>query len=447
MNHKHSKKILLANVPADGHFNPLTGIAVHLKQQGYDVRWYSSEVYRGKVQKLGIPYFPFRKALEVNSENIEEIFPERKHINSKIGKLNYDLQNYFVRRAPEYYADLIDIHREFPFDLLIADCMFTAIPFVKELMQIPVLSIGIAPLLESSKDLAPYGLGLHPARSWTGKLRQSALRWIADNILFRKSINVMYDVFEEYNITHNGENFFDMGVKKASLFLQSGTPGFEYNRSDLSEHIRFIGALLPYSGERKDEPWFDSRLNKYDRVILVTQGTVERDVTKIIVPVLKAFRDSNYLVVATTGGNGTRLLREQYKADNIIIEDFIPFSDIMPYADVYVTNGGYGGVMLGIEHKLPLVVAGIHEGKNEINARIGYFRLGIDLRNERPTPEQMRHAIEKVITDGEYRRNVQALAREFKSYDPLELTERFVTELLLSRRHKLVSVNDNALIY
>ena len=29
---------------------------------------------------------------------------------------------------------------------------------------------------------------------------------------------------------------------------------------------------------------------------------------------------------------------------------------------------GYGGVMLGIENQLPLVVAGLHEGKNEINA-------------------------------------------------------------------------------
>jgi UDP:flavonoid glycosyltransferase YjiC (YdhE family) len=34
-----SKKILFANIPADGHFNPLTGIAMELKNQGHDVRW------------------------------------------------------------------------------------------------------------------------------------------------------------------------------------------------------------------------------------------------------------------------------------------------------------------------------------------------------------------------------------------------------------------------
>jgi MGT family glycosyltransferase len=447
MNLKHSKKILFANVPADGHFNPLTGLAVFLKEKGYDVRWYSSETYLAKIARLGITSYPFKKALEVNSENLEAIFPERKHINGKIGKLNFDLQHYFIRRAPEYYADIKEIYEDFPFDLMIADCLFTGIPFVKELMKIPVLSIGIAPLMETSKDLAPAGLGMHPASSAIGRVRQAVLRWTADNILFRKSNRIMHELFDSYRIPHNRENFFDMGVRKASLLLQSGTPGFEYKRSDLSEHIRFIGPLLPHASAKTGQPWFDSRLNKYERVVLVTQGTVEQDVTKLLVPTLQALRNSNYLVVVTTGGNGTKDLKASFTADNFIIEDFIAFDDIMPYTDVYVTNGGYGGVMLGIEHQLPMVVAGIHEGKLEINARIGYFKLGKDLRTERPTPAQLRQAIEEVLANGSYRRNVQALGREFNSYDPLLLTERYVKEILLSSRQKMVMVDDNAMIY
>ena len=34
-------KFLFASLPADGHFNPLTGIAVHLRDRGHDVRWYA----------------------------------------------------------------------------------------------------------------------------------------------------------------------------------------------------------------------------------------------------------------------------------------------------------------------------------------------------------------------------------------------------------------------
>ncbi len=35
----------------------------------------------------------------------------------------------------------------------------------------------------------------------------------------------------------------------------------------------------------------------------------------------------------------------------------------MPKCDVYATNGGYGGVLLSIDHALPMVCAGINEGK------------------------------------------------------------------------------------
>ena len=35
---KPGTKILFATVPADGHVNPLTGLAYHLKSEGYDVR-------------------------------------------------------------------------------------------------------------------------------------------------------------------------------------------------------------------------------------------------------------------------------------------------------------------------------------------------------------------------------------------------------------------------
>lgn len=58
--------------------------------------------------------------------------------------------------------------------------------------------------------------------------------------------------------------------------------------------------------------------------------------------------DTDVLVICTTGGSQTKELRDRFPSENIIIEDFIPFADIMPYADVYVTNGGYVGVMLAL---------------------------------------------------------------------------------------------------
>ena len=237
---------------------------------------------------------------------------------------------------------------------------------------------------------------------------------------------------KEYDIDTNGVGLFDLLIKKADLLLQSGSPGFEYKRSDISSNIRFMGPLLPYINPNKTvDQWFDQRLYSYDKVILVTQGTVEKDVEKIIVPTLEAFKNSNYLVVATTGGSQTEGIKKRYPQKNIIIEDFIPFGDVMPFADLYITNGGYGGVLLGIQNQLPLLVAGVHEGKNEINARVGYFELGLNLQTEKPFPLQIKLAAEKVIADEKYKRNVEKLAAEFNEYNPNELCEKYVDEIFI----------------
>jgi MGT family glycosyltransferase len=425
------KKILFACVPADGHFNPLTGIAKHLQSAGYDVRWYSSAAYKEKLEKLEMPYYPFNKAMEVTGDTVDEIFPERKAIKNPVKKLNYDIINFFINRGPEYFADILNIYRSFPFDLVIVDCAFTGIPFISDKMKIPVISIGVFPLTETSRDLAPNGLAITPASSFAGRVKQSILHFIADNILFKKSNKALKQMMEDHEIEYNNVTIFDMLVKKSTLLLQSGTPGFEYYRSDLGKNIRFIGGLLPYTSNTKRTEWFDKRLNLYKNVVLVTQGTVERDPEKIIVPALEAFKDSDTLVIATTGGAQTKELQARYPQKNIIVEDFIPFADVMPYADVYITNGGYGGVMLGIENRLPLVVAGVHEGKNEINARIGYFKLGINLKTETPGPQQLRDAVNEVMNNNIYKTNVVRLSKEFKEYDTYGLCEGYVKELLL----------------
>lgn len=424
------KKILFANFPADGHFNPLTSLAVHLKKMGCDVRWYTSATYAGKLKKLQIQHYPFKKAIDVSNNDFDKAFPERMKKKTQISKLKFDIIHAFILRGPEYYEDITDIYRGFDFDIMIADVAFTGIVFVKEQMKIPVIAIGVLPLTENSKDLPPAGLGMEPSYTLFGKMKQSLLREITNRFIFREPNKIMHGLLDEYNIAHNGESIFDLAVSKTDLLLQSGTPSFEYFRSDLSRNIRFIGPLLPYSESSNKEQWYDERLNVYTKVVLVTQGTVEKDINKILVPAMEALKDSDTLVVVTTGGNGTKELQQRYPQQNLIIQDFIPFAEVMPYADVYVTNGGYGGVMLSIKNELPMVTAGIHEGKNEINARVAYFGLGVNLKTETPTPKQIRKSIEKVIGDKTYRYKIAKISREFDRYSPLDLFTKYVRETL-----------------
>ena len=428
----NAKRILFATMPMDGHFSPLTGLAVYLKNQGYDVRWYTGGPYAEKAEKLGIPAYRFQKARVINQENLDTLFPERQRIKGSIARLKFDIKHVFVLPTIDYMIDLKAIRDEFAFDLLVCDCGFCASQLVQQLFDIPVVVMGIMPLMQSSRDLPPNGLGLTPANTWLGQQKQAFLRFVTSLIL-RESTATYNQVLLQHGLKPEKGGIFDIGIRVANLYLQSGTPGFEYTRSDLSPNVRFVGPLMPHKTGPKRSFAYPNKLKQYKKAILVTQGTIERNPEKLLVPTLEAFKGSDYLVIVTTGGSQTEALRARYPHDNIIIEDFIDFNCIMPHVDLYVTNGGYGGVLLSIENKLPMVTAGIHEGKNEIAARVGYFKLGINLKTETPTPHQIRQSVERVLTDVQYKRNVGRLSQEFSQYTPNVRCEQYISQLLMAK--------------
>ena len=423
-------KILIACIPFDGHFNPLTGIATFLKSQGHDVRWYTQDYYAEKLSRMGIQHYPFKRVVQYNQSNLDIVFAERLRYKNQIKRTNFDLANAFLLRTPEFFADITEINASFTFDVMIADCMFMAIPLVSQVLKKPVISIGVLPLTETSKDLAPAGLGMTPSANWLGRRKQDFLRYLTDRVLFAKSHKLFRNILNGYGLEVKGKgNSLDYLIRNSTYLLQSGTPGFEYKRSDLGENIRFIGPLLPLGKGRAPVSDLREKAKLYDRVILATQGTVEKDPEKLLVPVIEAYKGSRNLVIVTTGGSKTRELRERFPYTNVIIEDYIPFEHVLPFTSMFITNGGYGGVMLGIKHGVPMVVGGVHEGKNEITARVGYFKLGINLQTETPDTQQIKAAVEKVASDPAYRYNVMKLAAEFSKYNAERLVASYVYEV------------------
>ncbi|HET6722259.1 MAG TPA: glycosyltransferase, partial [Chitinophagaceae bacterium] len=351
------KRILFANVPADGHFNPMTGIAMELKSRGHDVRWYTSKMFGEKLKKLGIPHYPFKKALEVNQFNINDVFPERKKLKAGVPQLKFDIKNFFVYRAPEYFEDISEIKQEFAFDVFVCDATFTAGQLVRNKLNVPGVGVGISPVMSTSNDLPPYGLGLTPGHSFISRIKQKFLRVVAKNFLFKESIAEYNKILKRYSLPAENVILFDIPVLRSDIFLQSGTHGFEYERTDMPAKLKFVGPLHAYKkGEQIDPiargvnyPWQD-KLNKYKKNILISQGTFEPDHSKLIVPALEALKSEDYLLIVATGHHHTESLRKKYQQDNIIIEDFIDFGFIMPRTDLYITNGGYGGTLIAIDH-------------------------------------------------------------------------------------------------
>lgn len=418
-------KILFATMPADGHFNPLTGIAMHLKAAGHDVRWYAGPSYIGKLERLGILYYPFVRATEINASNIGQLFPERAKLHGP-ALIRFDGNHFFVANTDNYFQDVQDINASFPFDVLVCDVAFYAMKLIKDKLGKRVYAVGVGPSLETSKDVPPNFAGLKPARHALGRLAHRGMRAMMERM-------VMSDLKANYNrmLTEHGlapieGSLFDVSYRSPDVVFQSGVPGFAYPRRDPNPKVKFVGALLPYKAAIATAFSHSEKLDKYKPVILISQGTFEMDSSKLIVPALEALKDTGALLIVTTGHGQTEALRKSYPQDNIIIEDFVDFDYILDHTDLFICNGGYGSTLLSLSKGVPLLGAGVQEGKNDVNAHVDYFGVGINLHTEHPAPAKVRRAAEQILSESQWKQNVARLRAEFSRYHPNELIDAYL---------------------
>ena len=95
----------------------------------------------------------------------------------------------------------------------------------------------------------------------------------------------------------------------------------------------------------------------------------------------------------------------------------MPFEWLLPKVDVLVTNGGYGSVNQALSFGVPLVTAGLTEDKADVNARVAWSGVGIDLATNSPSPQALRKAVRAVLENPIYCARASSMAEEFRGID------------------------------
>lgn len=430
-------RVLVASMPADGHFKPLTGIAAHLSGCGHDVRWYAGPQYGHKLDALGMTWFPYRRATEVTGENLNDLFPERAGLRGP-RKLSFDLEKYFVANVDNHFHDIGELRSEFPFDVLLCDGAMYVEKLVAERLGIPVFAVSLTTVMPDSKSPPPF-FGLRPARTILGRTQHRVVRRMLASTTSAGAL-AYNEILARHDVAPIPlDGFPHVPMASARRVFLNGSPGLEFPGYRPLANAEYVGPLVPARVPlpRDAPPLPPAVLDPDAKVVAVSQGTVDHtDPTKLIIPALEALEDGPYVVVATTGGGArTAELRQRFAAPSIVIEDFVDYDALFPHVDVFITNGGFGSVLAAVRHGVPIVAAGKTEGKNDICARIGHNSLGIDLRTERPKPASIRAAVDRVITETTYSAHVDALRMELESYDPPARIEAVLREAVPPAAH------------
>ena len=223
--------------------------------------------------------------------------------------------------------------------------------------------------------------------------------------------------------------FLDVAVHESDLYLQGTCPTFEYPRSDLPSNIKFVGPFNPMNQSKHTLPEWWPEITSGKPVVHVTQGTLANEnFNQLLIPTIRALANKDVLVVATTGKEDVDIGIDL--PQNVRLEKFIPYSDLLPHVDVMITNAGYGGVHYAIQNGVPLITAGTSEDKPEVCARVEWSGIGINLRTDSPSEEQIVHAVDQLLTNPIYKQKVETLQKEFQTYDAYKLTVNYLEEIV-----------------
>jgi len=421
-------RILFASMPADGHFNPLTGIAVHLAERGHDVQWYAGPKYGARLDQLGMRWFAYQRATEVMASNLNDLFPERARLKGP-KLISFELDKFFVSQVENHFQDLAAIRHEWPFEALVCDGALYAEQLVAESLHVPVFAVGLTMVMPDAKGPPPF-FGLRPARTPLGRLQHRVVRRMLASAM-RAGTTHYNEILARHDIAPIRPDGFphEPMLRTRRIFL-NGSPGLEFPGYRALPNAEYVGPLVPARRALSPStPVPDAVFDPTKKVVAVSQGTVDNtDPAKLIIPTIEALKDSEHVVVATTAGAQTQALRARFAQPNVVIADFINYDDLFPHVDAFITSGGFGSNVAAFLHGVPVVGAGKREGKNDINARIGYNKLGIDLRTECPTPAAIRKAVHRLLDDPAYAGRIAVLRAELESYDPVATIENALLE-------------------
>jgi MGT family glycosyltransferase len=422
-------RVLIASTPLLGHIAPLAPIAAELVCAGHDVVWYTGKHWRKRVESTGATFLPMRFAEDLSLQPVNERFPERA---SRMGihSLLFDIRHIFAAPTVGYLLDLQEHLKTFPAEVVLSDSAFLAGRWLYELGGPPWAVLNPFTVNLSGANTPPFGLGARPASSRFGSFRVRLQQILGERYLYRQSTRYVDRLRQRVGLQPTGELFWDHACSPF-LYMQGSIRGLEYPRDDLPPQFHYIGPSIAQDRPQPFDPpkWWE-RLESGKSVVLITQGTLSNDPEQLLFPALQALANDDVLLIGTTGGLPVEQLPGDTIPSNAHVERFIPFDHLLPHVDVMVTNGGYNGVQMALSHGVPLVVAGATEDKLEVNARVDWTGVGVDLRTAAPTPKQLQRAIRHVLDDGRFVECAKAMQQEFQQQNGAVTGARLVARLI-----------------
>ena len=390
-------RLLFTVWPFPTHLHAFVALAQEARRGGYEIAFYTGGAALETLRSEGFRCFPFR---EVDwgcvAHTVEDLIAGRKR-PSAMRRL---WPNFLVETVPAQVRDLEAMLAEWPADGIVCDiAMWAPILILRELTGIPVIAFShVAHCILPGPDGPIHGLALpHRRNPWNNIVAAIASR--AGDLVTartRRRANALRCQFGLPPLA-TGVNQF---TGTLPLYLVPGAPEFDNCRRDLPPSVHYVGPCLweKYAGAASPD-WLD-RVRRDQPVVVVDEGALYAGEPHVLDLAARGLAGLPLTVILLAGeGRDVARLKHGPFAPNVTLHPHAPLSEVLPVADVLVTNGNSESVLVALRAGLPIVVLPSIWDQAEMAWRVAETGCGLRISPRFARPGTVRKAVRRVLEE------------------------------------------------
>ncbi len=372
-------KIVFFCIPAHGHTNPTLNVVKELINRGHQVWYYSYELFREKIENTGAKFIP------CDAYDMEQkLTPED---GARIGKdLAFSTKILVDTTLALDDAVLEDMKKLKP-DCIVADSMAVWGKAIAMKLNIPFVS--------STTTFA--------FNQYSAKIMKQSFSQLINMIISMPKINKDLKRLQDKGYPINNILSIIQNDNLTNTIVYTSKE-FQPCADTFSDKYSFVGpSIRETTKEVKKER---------EKLIYISLGTVNNMMINFYKNCIEALKDTDYQVIMSVGEN-TDISRLGNIPNHMKVLPTVDQIAVLQKTDVFLTHCGMNSVNEALYHEVPLVLFPQTAEQGGVARRVSDLEAGIYLKKNRP--EEIKQALETILTDSKYKDNAAAISKSFKN--------------------------------
>lgn len=371
-------KIVFFSIPAYGHTNPTLGLVRELTARGHQVRYYSYEKFRSRIEAAGANFISCDGCdaqLGLSPEDGARIALDPAFSIHVLVETTLALDAMVCR----------EMETERP-DCIVADSMAAWGKAAALKLKIPFVS-----------STTTFAFNRESAKIMKQSLRQ-ALK------LLRSLPGINRDIRRLQRVGYPIKNFLQLiSNDRDTETIVYTSPEFQPCAESFSEKYAFVGPLVipPETSFRK----------KGKKLIYVSMGTVNNDMLEFYSNCIRAFGNTELELLISAGELADISLLGRLP-ENVRVERWVEQTTVLKEADVFISHCGMNSASESLYFGAPVLCYPQTAEQRAVATRISQLGAGIVLPSA--SAKDIRAGVNLLIKDDSYRLNAEKIGKSFR---------------------------------